>query len=518
MTLLMADANVTADLLYQREDSKLIDEPSSSLLADMSLISPSVEAVRCLSIEDAEDDSSLCGDAFEGKNVDHPCCSTFGALVAADITTATSPASHIRMVNATESLHAYPKQVFVLSEAGKPVYTRYGSEEELSSFMGVIQALVSFVSSTSGKEENADELISLETGLYRLVFSRKPPLILCIVSRLGDSYSQLSRQLNCLYRYILSVLTASQLRRIFDERKNFDLRRLLTGTERTMDRLICWAEKDFSLMLDAILCLAMPSSLRETFTHTLSTQCAYSKSIVFAVILVNDQLVAMSCTKNHVLSPSDLHMLINLVASNPSFKDAESWSPICLPTFDENSFLSAHISYLSDDCPACLLLLTSDKGAFFEMSDLRRRIIEKLNRTKALAMLDEALTERSAFNVLHLGIADLIHFIYKQRSRSQYTCTPMAAPYAGDSNFEAYLFGRYAAAHGYMHQRTQMRNIYYCSASLECILGWITPNFEVYAVFSPLTTKNEAISRVENLMRWIKKEEINLLSLNVGVH
>lgn len=37
------------------------------------------------------------------------------------------------------------KHVFVLSEAGKPVYSRYGSEEALSSTMGVMMALVSFL-------------------------------------------------------------------------------------------------------------------------------------------------------------------------------------------------------------------------------------------------------------------------------------------------------------------------------------------------------------------------------------
>lgn len=39
----------------------------------------------------------------------------------------------------------HQKHVFVLSEAGKPVYSRYGSEEALSSTMGVMMALVSFV-------------------------------------------------------------------------------------------------------------------------------------------------------------------------------------------------------------------------------------------------------------------------------------------------------------------------------------------------------------------------------------
>lgn len=39
------------------------------------------------------------------------------------------------------------KHVFVLSEAGKPIYSRYGSVEALSATMGVMTALVSFVQS-----------------------------------------------------------------------------------------------------------------------------------------------------------------------------------------------------------------------------------------------------------------------------------------------------------------------------------------------------------------------------------
>lgn len=46
-----------------------------------------------------------------------------------------------------DSWRQHRKHVFVLSEAGKPIYSRYGSEEALSSTMGVMMALVSFVQS-----------------------------------------------------------------------------------------------------------------------------------------------------------------------------------------------------------------------------------------------------------------------------------------------------------------------------------------------------------------------------------
>ena len=45
----------------------------------------------------------------------------------------------------SEAWRSHRKHVFVLSEAGKPIYSRYGTEEALSSTMGVMMALVSFV-------------------------------------------------------------------------------------------------------------------------------------------------------------------------------------------------------------------------------------------------------------------------------------------------------------------------------------------------------------------------------------
>lgn len=47
----------------------------------------------------------------------------------------------------TDSWRGHRKHVFILSEAGKPIYSRYGNEEALSTTMGVMMALVSFVQS-----------------------------------------------------------------------------------------------------------------------------------------------------------------------------------------------------------------------------------------------------------------------------------------------------------------------------------------------------------------------------------
>lgn len=65
-----------------------------------------------------------------------------------------------------------------------------------------------------------------------------------------------------------------------------------------------------------------------------------------------------------------------MVDCSESFKTAESWTPICLPKFDSDGFLHAHVSYLADDCQACLLLLSVEKDCFFTLSDAKQKITE----------------------------------------------------------------------------------------------------------------------------------------------
>lgn len=65
-------------------------------------------------------------------------------------------------------------------------------------------------------------------------------------------------------------------------------------------------------------------------------------------------------------------MIQNLVDSSESFKTAESWTPICLPKFDSNGFMHGHVSYLAEDCQACLLLLTVERDVFYTLSEAKQ--------------------------------------------------------------------------------------------------------------------------------------------------
>lgn len=81
------------------------------------------------------------------------------------------------------------KHIFILSTAGKPIYSLYGDEDKLASLFGVMQALVSVVQS------HQDNIKSIEAHGLTIVFLVKSPLILVAVSRLSVSIPQMLMQL-----------------------------------------------------------------------------------------------------------------------------------------------------------------------------------------------------------------------------------------------------------------------------------------------------------------------------------
>jgi len=75
------------------------------------------------------------------------------------------------------------------------------------------------------------------------------------------------------------------------------------------------------------------------------------------------------------LDPLDGLLVLNLVASSESFKSGQHWAPLCLPQFDPSGFLHAYVSYLSEDCPACLILLSVNKEIFIQLRDAKQALV-----------------------------------------------------------------------------------------------------------------------------------------------
>lgn len=319
---------------------------------------------------------------------------------------------------------ARKKQYFILSIAGKPIYSMYGSDELVTGYMGVFQAIVSYFeeeeennrdtapsssasSSTHGsvnsrrgfpgnsnKNSNTgnnnksntaanhnpqkEGLRLIRAGNTMFVFALEYPLILIAVDKLGQTESQLRAQLDLLYAQILSTLTKSQLSKVFTGRSNFDLRPMLAGTEVFLNALT--KEMSFGspgILLGALECLRLRKSVRSKM-HTILSE-RRTKSILYGIIVADSRLVAVIRPRRHSLHPPDLHLIFSMLFNTHSFSKGrgEHWVPICLPKFNATGFLYAYIHFFAPPQVA-LVLISADKNAFFELQAAKENIVEDL--------------------------------------------------------------------------------------------------------------------------------------------
>uniref|UniRef100_A0A8C2JXU5 Vacuolar fusion protein MON1 homolog n=1 Tax=Cyprinus carpio TaxID=7962 RepID=A0A8C2JXU5_CYPCA len=419
--------------------------------------------------------------------------------------------AHMNEEIMSESWRQHRKHVFVLSEAGKPIYSRYGNEEALSSTMGVMMALVSFV------QAGGNMIQSIFSDEHTVVFLQKGPLVFVSVSATRQSEQQLRRELLHVYHQIVSMLTQASINRIFERRKNFDLRRLLFGSEKVLDGLLDVMDSDPSFMLSAIQCLPLPSSSRDALSHIL--QKAITPDLVFSFLIANNRLVSVVQEKTVLedarLKPSDLHLLFNLIRAS-AFQAGEIWMPICLPLFNHDCYFYAYVAYLDPpECTVCLVLLSTDKEAFYAVAECKRKIEEAFASQNAL----QWVANTQLYYVDDISVANLRHFLYKPSKKDSNNLLLFTTSKKKNPEMEVgyrsqeeriRLLDLYRNMHNRIHSTSRPLKLIYHSAGKETLLAWVTSKFEMFACFTPLVTKKSAISELTKLLRWIKKEEDRL--------
>ncbi|VDP73402.1 unnamed protein product [Echinostoma caproni] len=409
--------------------------------------------------------------------------------------------------------------VFVLSEAGKPIYSRYGDESRLSSIIGVMQALVSFVA-TSG-----DELQSISAGERHFVFLRKPHLILVAFGRFRDSKEHLGMMLDYVYSQILSLLTLQRLEMRFERQRNLDLRRLLVGDTRLISSIIDFVEDSFDAFLQAVTCVPLATNVRDAISQMI-IHSVKNRDVVFAVLLHRNRVVSFVRMKGQMLHPMDLHLIVNLVSSTQAFKDAQThWIPICLPKFDANGFLYANIAYLDDNIS--LALLSVDNTQFYALQEAKDAIFERLRSTNDGEYLSVIANAQSP-SVRETGILELRHLVYRYSPVGQFAATRWTAPYVDLDQSEdvtstgsidvqtmrANILATYRRMHARLHCQHRPVRLVYQSTTEEVFFAWKTDTFELYGTFEPLTTKGALQEIRKTLLKWLTARKSQLFMLS----
>ena len=265
------------------------------------------------------------------------------AVITSPTRSEASPSSSPRLSEAVkeERWKARKKHIFILTSAGRPVFTRWGEETDFAELFGVLQILVSMASSSQmilGGDANArDSLrrVTLGSG-QAMYFLTEGELQYVMVTRTRESPASCLRQLRLIHHQLLAVLpTVSS---VLQRSPSYDVRRMFNhGDINVMRSLIRRLNNEPGFIFRSLQPLGMPLGVREEVSETLRL-CSGGDNHMWTLLLYGSYVVSLVAPEDHTLHADDLLLVINF-AQVVCNAQGQVWAPICLPRFNTSGYL-----------------------------------------------------------------------------------------------------------------------------------------------------------------------------------
>ncbi|KAL4909199.1 hypothetical protein BDW74DRAFT_78496 [Aspergillus multicolor] len=417
------------------------------------------------------------------------------------------------------------KHYIIISAAGKPIWTRHGDGGLISTYVGIIQTII------SSYEESKDRLKGFTAGDTKFTVLAKGPLYLVAISRILESDTQLKLQLEALYMQILSTLTLPALTHLFSVRPSTDLKRPLQGSETLLSTLAdSFTRGSPSTLLSALECLKIRKSHRQTINNTL-LRTRVSK-LLYGLVVAGGRLVSVVRPKKHSLHPGDLQLLFNMIFEAEAVKagGGESWIPVCLPGFNSSGYLYMYVSFLdlredadtaaensaTTEDSVAIILISTVKESFFEMQSMRNTFVEQIEKNGSIKIIKAAIHKGRPSTTDIVPGSVLHHFVYKSRANVQFTMSSYEPEFLSVSRRRR-LISAYNNLHASVHAKHTHVKVHHCVTHSSSSFAWITPVFELYCVAGPLANRNALAQSASKIVQWVQKEEERLFIIGGAV-
>lgn len=414
-------------------------------------------------------------------------------------------------------LNAHPKHLFILTSAGKPVFSLH--EDDGS---GSMLAILAMIRALVAKVDDELEMVEGANG-FRLVALRRSDLLLVCVQHNAISGLQEDReplklvqnQLELLYLHILFHVTKPALESILTKSASYDVASLLGGTDVEARNLINRSEVELSLSFEAIPVVSIGFDQRLKILEAL--EVARDQLGTFAILMtINGHLLGAVGPKYRrgrfgpmLSSARDMLLLSNLVQSNPQLKVTESWAPLCMPDYDSSGHFQSYCASVAEDLFFVLLTTDISLETFKEASKRREILKETLAPDISIyyaSKISPSDLSGSVTSALHLGIRAIRDDVPQFVESNQ---TPQSSPIEDIFSIpqRRYIARRYCQARSGLS--TQGKLLYHMGVR-DNLVFYREPNLEMFGLFPPFTPEAEIVDTFTKLKTQATKSKNSL--------
>jgi hypothetical protein len=305
----------------------------------------------------------------------------------------------------------------VMSNSGKPIFARYGSEEEIARVCGLLSAIRTSVAYS--RTLNLGEIQSLRSGSLMVVFFVVDSIVLVAISAVGDTgetetLACLRLQLEYLFALIIFTMT-EQVQAIFQQNASFDLRTILGATEGLMRAIVDDAGPEGNpgpyLLGGAPTVFPLSPETRYSASQVLCTVGNHTNDTVFALLIADGKLVTVvqPAFRAHQLRTSDMHLLLCFLGRHQGIYSSELWLPVCLPRFNSSGFLYCYTHCLDVETKLVVALISQNGTTeqFQILRDAATIIRRKLSFPVVVGSVLTILDTETSFESSHRTESDV---------------------------------------------------------------------------------------------------------------
>jgi hypothetical protein len=264
------------------------------------------------------------------------------------------------------------RHYLIMSDGGKPVYSRYGDPIENNSIFATLSAMITKFTIFNSNESDKEFLNVIMNKKNKIAFLKKGQLIFIALSKKDDCISLLFAQLEYLYNQLMSILTSSFYSKLEDNPSK--CLSTMSGTENLFEQIIQYTSKSFPALFNSY-------QVFNFFEHRDKLNKIadeFRGEALYCIIMTPYEIIALSRSNQIDVVSSDLVLIQNLIYSQEMLRTQESYVPICLPGISEQGYIQFYSHFSEENIGVIFVTENMDPMFFVKFQEQYNRLYEKL--------------------------------------------------------------------------------------------------------------------------------------------
>ena len=275
-----------------------------------------------------------------------------------------------------EEFFTKKRHYLIMTDGGKPVYSRYGDEVENNSIFATISAMITKFTIFNSTDSFKEELNVISNKKNKIVFMKKGQLIFIALSKkLDDSVSLLHSQLESIYSQLMSILTVKFYEKLEDNPSN--VLTAMGGTENLFEQIIQYSSNSFISIFNSYQIMNFENfgESRDKINKILEDNKGNS---LYCILMTPYEIISFVHSNQITVQASDLILIQNLILCTEMLRTQESYVPICLPGVSDQGFLQLYSHFSEENIGIIFVTENVDPMCFMEFQKKYEEIYERI--------------------------------------------------------------------------------------------------------------------------------------------